>query len=197
GTITVSPGTPAGTYTYPYEICEVLNPDNCDNTVAIVIVGSAPIQANDDGLYEVNGSTGEPNVGNALTNDRLNGQPVTLDKITTTVVGTEKDGNPVGATDIVPELDTETGIISVPKGTLPGEYRIEYRICEVLNPTNCDNAYITVRVNRTPIQANDNTYGPVKGNEGNVNVGNILPNDIYDGRVPTLEDITISSTTTP
>jgi len=204
GTITVAPGTPAGTYEYPYTICEKLNPDNCSTNKATVIVGTADIEANDNGVYIVNGSTGEPNVGNALTNDRLNGQPVTSDKITTTVIGTQRkdigapDGNYATATGTVPQLDTETGIVSVPPGTLPGVYRIEYRICEVLNPTiNCDNAFITVQVNPTPIEANDNTYGPVKGNEGNSNLGNVLPNDIYDGRVPTVEDVILTSTTTP
>ncbi|MEJ2791765.1 MULTISPECIES: isopeptide-forming domain-containing fimbrial protein, partial [unclassified Pseudoxanthomonas] len=38
GTITVAPGTPAGTYTYPYQICEVLNPTNCDSANATVVV---------------------------------------------------------------------------------------------------------------------------------------------------------------
>src|SRR5690606_16742691 len=134
---------------------------------------------------------------------RLNGQPVTLDKINTAVIGTQRkgigepDANYATATGTTPQLDTETGIISVPPGTLPGVYRIEYQICEVLNPTtNCDQAFITVQVNPTPIEASDNTYGPVKGNEGNSNLGNILPNDIYDGRVPTADDVTITSGTT-
>jgi gliding motility-associated-like protein len=39
GTITVAPGTPAGTYTITYSICEVLNPTNCDTVTTTVIVG--------------------------------------------------------------------------------------------------------------------------------------------------------------
>src|SRR5690606_11740968 len=132
-----------------------------------------------DGVYTVDGSTGKSYVGNALKNDRLNGQPVTLDKITVTVDGTEKEDPaapgtyiPVAPTEKVPELDTETGSVSVPPGTLPGTYVITYTICEVLNPARCDDATITVVVNPTTIIASDNTYGPVKGNEGNVNLGN-------------------------
>lgn len=39
-----------------------------------------------------------------------------------------------------------TGTVTVPEGTPAGEYRIYYRICEKLNPTNCDDAVVTVTV---------------------------------------------------
>ena len=38
GTITVSPDTPAGTYEYPYTICEITNPANCDTATATIVV---------------------------------------------------------------------------------------------------------------------------------------------------------------
>src|SRR5690606_7490074 len=98
---------PEGTYIYPYTICEKLNPDNCSSTTATVVVGAGAIQANDDGVYTVDGSTGKPYVGNALTNDRLNGQPVTLDKITVTVDGTEKE-DPSNPGTYIPITPTET-----------------------------------------------------------------------------------------
>ena len=50
----------------------------------------------------------------------------------------------------VPVLDPVTGNISVPAGTTGGLYTIEYRICEVLNPLNCDNAFVTI--DGTPLQ---------------------------------------------
>ena len=42
GTITVKPNTPAGTYVYPYTICDRVNPTNCATTTATVIVVTAP-----------------------------------------------------------------------------------------------------------------------------------------------------------
>ena len=48
GTITIAPGTTAGTYTYPYTICEVLNPLNCDTATATIVVGAAVIDAVDN-----------------------------------------------------------------------------------------------------------------------------------------------------
>uniref|UniRef100_UPI0035298D0A OmpA family protein n=1 Tax=Aliiroseovarius conchicola TaxID=3121637 RepID=UPI0035298D0A len=38
GEVTVDPGTTAGTYVYTYEICEVLNPTNCDTAEVTVVV---------------------------------------------------------------------------------------------------------------------------------------------------------------
>ena len=36
GAVNVAPGTPAGVYEVTYQICEVLNPGNCDTAVATV-----------------------------------------------------------------------------------------------------------------------------------------------------------------
>ena len=38
GEVTVAPGTPGGTYTLTYQICELLNPTNCDTAVVTVTV---------------------------------------------------------------------------------------------------------------------------------------------------------------
>ncbi|WP_132866253.1 OmpA family protein, partial [Stenotrophomonas sp. ATCM1_4] len=42
GTITVAPGTPSGTYLYPYTICDTVDPTNCDTATATVeVIGQA------------------------------------------------------------------------------------------------------------------------------------------------------------
>ena len=38
GTITIAPGTPTGSYSYPYEICDRANPGNCASAVAVITV---------------------------------------------------------------------------------------------------------------------------------------------------------------
>jgi hypothetical protein len=40
--LTVPPSTPAGTYTVTYEICEILNPTNCDQAIVVVSVVGDP-----------------------------------------------------------------------------------------------------------------------------------------------------------
>ena len=57
GTITIAPNTEAGTYTYPYTICEVLNPTNCDTAVATVVVSAQPGLALDKIAGTPSGST--------------------------------------------------------------------------------------------------------------------------------------------
>ena len=71
GIITVAAGTTAGTYSYPYEICENLNPTNCDTATATVVVAAATIDAVDDTASGVNGLTGATAVLNVLDNDTL------------------------------------------------------------------------------------------------------------------------------
>jgi large repetitive protein len=83
----------------------------------------------------------------------LNGDPVNPSEVTIAIVDDPMDGV---------TLDPLTGIVSVDPGTPEGTYTIEYQLCEVLNPTNCDNAIVTVTVEAPEIVANDDTYGPIQ-----------------------------------
>ncbi|WP_175454788.1 T9SS type B sorting domain-containing protein [Lutibacter oricola] len=194
GTVDVAPGTPAGTYELDYEICEVLNPTNCSIATVTVIVEAAEILAEDDdySASPVNSLDGSSNVGNVLSDngvgaDTLNGVPVDIDAVDLTVTTPAVPLTP-GAT--VPEIDVTTGTVSVPAGTPAGVYTITYSICEELNPTNCDDALVTVVVEPSEILAQDDDFSssPVNGLEGESLVGNILTSDTGDG-VDTLNGV--------
>ena len=58
GAVNVAPNTPAGSYTLVYQICETLNPANCDTANVTVTVGAAPIVANDDSGSVASGASG-------------------------------------------------------------------------------------------------------------------------------------------
>ncbi|MFD2553611.1 hypothetical protein ACFSQW_04360, partial [Sphingobacterium tabacisoli] len=76
GTISITKGVvPAGTYTYPYTICEALNTTNCSSTVATIVIIASPIKAEDDKFGPINGKdkTVTPSV---LENDKLNDNKV-------------------------------------------------------------------------------------------------------------------------
>ncbi len=138
GQVTVPAGTPAGTYTIAYEICETLNPGNCDDAVVTVVVDPPAIVADDDDFTAVpidplTGGT----AGNVLGNDTLNG--AAFDPADVTIAVTDAAGIP-GLT-ISP-----AGDLIIPPGVAAGTYAIEYEICEVLNPANCDTAIATVVV---------------------------------------------------
>jgi hypothetical protein len=188
GIVSVDPGTPAGTYNIEYQLCEVLNPTNCDDATVTVTVIAPEILANDDTYGPVNGNDGDPNAGNVLTNDLLNGAPVIPGEVAITVLNDPMDGV---------TLDPLTGIVSVDPGTPAGTYNIEYQLCEVLNPTNCDDATVTVTVIAPEILANDDTYGPFNGYEGTPNAGNVLDNDLLNGDPVIPGEVTITVVNDP
>lgn len=143
GIVSVPAGTPAGDYSIVYQICDKLQPTLCDTATITIKVTASPIDAKDD-TYTGNRGSGDQVVGNAYSeNDTLDGTPFTPDRITGTVT---TPAQPVGGDPRVPVLDVTTGKVTVPSGTPAGDYTINYRICEKLNPSNCDDAVIKVTV---------------------------------------------------
>jgi hypothetical protein len=135
GIVTVAPNTAAGYYPISYTICEVDNTSNC-NTVTSTIVVSAPIiDANQDTVGPINGTTGGTNVVNVLTNDTVNGSAVSLNQINLTTV--TSNGNLTLNTD---------GSVDVASNTPSGTYTLTYQICEKVNSTNCSQAEVSVEV---------------------------------------------------
>jgi len=188
GTITIVPNTPAGEYRIRYQICENINPTtNCDWAIARVNVVMPQIDAVNDNMGPVNGVTGG-SAGNVLDNDTFNGNPATTSNVAITEVNPAIPviDAPSGNTT-VPTLDPATGEVTVPPGTPAGDYRIDYRICDVINPKNCDDATVTVRVFKPEIKAEDDNYITPDvvpcgiGRAGSDNIGNVLSNDRFNG----------------
>ncbi len=192
GLVSVAPGTPLGTYTIDYKICEKSNPTNCATSTVTVVVGSNPIVANNDSVPAVNGATGNPTAFNAFTNDTLNGAPVVATDINATVTAPATPKSP-GAP--VPVLDTATGNVAVPAGTPAGSYAIAYEICEKADPTNCKTATITVVVAAAPIAATNDSAGPVTSATGGSNLVNALANDTLNNAPVVIANINLAVTT--
>jgi SdrD B-like domain len=176
GTLTVPPGTPAGSYTVNYRICETANATNCDTANAIVVVSPPVIIANDDDFTAspINGTAG----GATLTvfgNDTLNGAAFGSSAVTAIITA---NGGVAGLTI------TPAGLLTIPAGTLPATYSITYQICEVLNPTNCDTAVATVLVTApaAAIVATDDDFSapPVTSTTGGT-TATVFINDTLNG----------------
>ena len=135
GVVSVPAGTPAGTYTIGYRICETLNPDNCDDAVVSLNVVATAINAEDDAFVPIRSGGGgtSPSV---LGNDTLGGGPAQIGQVTLVPGGSPHAG-------LVMNPD---GTVTIAAGTPPGTYRYPYTLCEVLNPTNCDTADAVVVV---------------------------------------------------
>jgi len=171
GTVTVAPNTPAGNYNVEYRICEVTNPSNCDTVTSIIVVSTPAIDAVTETTTPVNGLPGGTTT--ALTvNDTLNGSPV--------VVG------------------TAPGNVRIPANTPAGTYPVEYTICEVNNPTNCDTVLSNVVVIAAEIIAKndeitvDNTLNPVVLQPFSKDYGSGV--DTLNGVEVTFDQITVTVT---
>ena len=112
---------------------------NNPECVTSTVIGGVPdIDAVEDTTDPVNGTTGGTTTS-LTSNDTLDGDPV--------VIG-EDPGNV-----ILTGLDVPAGLTLNPNGTVTidpntpaGEYSVEYQICEVSNPDNCDSATSTIVV---------------------------------------------------
>ncbi|MDI5897154.1 gliding motility-associated C-terminal domain-containing protein [Flavobacterium yafengii] len=152
----------------------------------------AVIDAVNDLLPSIIGATGAINAGNVLTNDTINGTPVTISDIDLTVTSA---ATPTTLGASVPSIDPSTGVVSIPSGTPAGSYSITYQICYKLNSLTCDSATVTVPVTVAPIDAvNDaNTiivYGVTGGNTGI----NVYANDTFNGNPVDVSDVVLTST---
>ena len=146
GEVTVDPGTPAGNYTFNYQICQATNTDNCDTATVTLNITSTTINAEDDDFVSnpVNGVTGGV-AGNVFADngngtDTVNGNPANDANTVTPVVVAGPNTTLNGAT-----IDPN-GDIHVPAGTPAGVYTVEYQVCADEAPTVCDTAVATIFV---------------------------------------------------
>src|SRR5690606_9965949 len=170
GSVDVAAGTPAGTYTLTYQICENNNPTNCDTAVVSVTVDEPVIDAVADSASNINGYTGATGVVNVFTNDLLNGVAVNPTEITLTLVSGDS-GLTLNA----------NGSVDVAAGTPAGTYTLTYQICENNNPTNCDSATATITVIAPVIDAIADSANNINGYTGAANVVNVFANDLLNG----------------
>ncbi|MCG8776423.1 hypothetical protein G1K67_13055, partial [Tenacibaculum finnmarkense] len=188
GTITIAPGTTAGTYDYEYTICENLNPANCKTVTSTVEVVAAPIEAVADTFTSINGKEGNITTS-VLENDKLNGKEIVPSEITLTA-GTAPTPTSGSIT-----MNADGNIIVAP-GTTAGTYDYEYTICEKLNPSNCSTVISKVIVEAAPIEAVKDEFTSINGKEGNI-TASVLENDTLNGVKVVPSEITLTAGTAP
>lgn len=189
GDIDVPAGTPAGQYSFDYMICETAAPTNCDSATATVIVVPAIIAANVDNLPAVLGDTGSNNAGNAFANDLLAGTAVDAADINANVT---MPAIPLAAGANVPSLNSVTGQVTVPIGTPAGNYMIEYRICELINPTNCAITQVNIEVLAASVTAVDDREDDLDGIAGQAPALNVLNGDMIGASAATISNSILS-----
>jgi YVTN family beta-propeller protein len=180
GTLFVLVGTTPGAHTLTYRICEIASPTNCDDADVAVTVNAFPIDAvNDNAAAPRSGGVA---LGNVLANDTFAGAGATLAKVRLSQVSSTHAGV---------MLNTATGAVSVAAGTPVGSYSLQYRICEIATPANCDEAAVAVAV--TPLQitaTNDVARGSSK--TANTPLASVLTNDRLAGAPATTANVKLS-----
>jgi len=131
--------TPSADYQFPYTICEIANPNNC-NTSSVSIYVNNTITAVDDALDAIDGTATATSILNVLDNDALNNMAMINYAVTVNTISNSSGDyfvlNSNGSLDLL--------ISNVPSGT----YTIDYQICENFTSIdNCSNASVTLIVN--------------------------------------------------
>ncbi|SFS80498.1 DUF7507 domain-containing protein [Sphingobacterium wenxiniae] len=151
----------------------------CDDCT-ITPLPAKPIEAINDGEFAINGSTGG-STPPVFDNDLLNNIKVNPNE----VILTWLDDAPEGFT-----LNPD-GTITVESGTPRVTHTIRYRICEVRNPFNCDEATVTVVVEVAPIEAIDDSF-TMPWSRGSVTTPSVLDNDRLDGKALNPADVVLT-----
>ena len=185
GTVTVAAGTSAGTYRYPYTICELANPSNCSSALIVLTVVPAIIQALDDQAFGISGSQGGL-TQSVLANDLLNGKPVDPQAVVL-----KPGGSPVAGMLMNPD-----GTVTVAAGTQAATYAYSYVICSILNPNNCSSAVIRIHVEASKLQAVNDLSTPISGTLGG-KTQSVLDNDQLNGLILNPAAVVLSPGTSP
>ncbi|RKS12915.1 gliding motility-associated C-terminal domain-containing protein [Flavobacterium sp. 120] len=183
GTVTVAAGLPSGLYMLFYQICELINPSNCDIANAKILIIN-PIDAVNDGPTTVATAATPTTVQNVTANDRLNGVAVTAANTDVTPITTG------------PLSVDATGVLTLAANTPSGTYTITYQLCESgANPANCDTATATVVV-ANPIDVVNDGPTTVATAATPTTVQNVTANDTLNGVAVTAANTDVTPITT-
>ena len=126
------------------------------------------ILANDDVGIPINGAIGGISFENVLINDTINEEPALASQVKLSFVNTTNNGISLSGSNVI-----------VAPGTPAGNYSLTYQINDIDNPTNSDNANVSVSIIKATIDAVDNNYIFQCSTVGLL--GNILTNDNLNG----------------
>ena len=177
GNVLIPQGTPTGTYTLQYRICDVKDTHNCATATITVIVTEipiAPIVARDD-TYTI--TIGTTTITESIySNDSIGEQTPNASLVNFQSIGGSKDSDNFYVLSV-----NLAGNVLIPQGTPIGTYTLEYRICDIHHQSNCDTAIVKVSITSPPVPPSTLVVTPDKFTyTGNAIVGNILDNDTID-----------------
>ena len=136
GSVFVAAGTAEGVHSLVYRICEIASPSNCDQALVTVTVNPYVINAVND-FAKVSSKIAGTAIANVLANDFLGNVHPTTATVTLSLVSLTPANPKI-------KLDLSDGSVDVLGKTESGLHLLVYKICEIANPTNCDQATVTL-----------------------------------------------------
>lgn len=174
GEINTTISTPVGTYTFQYQLCEAGNPTNCAvATDTVTVTNSVVIAVPESGQADF-GIASQP-ILNVAANDSVNGAPAVLGPGGNAVV---QAVGPPWQPGIA--LTPSTGAISTTIAVPVGSYQVQYEVCDLNVPKNCNATTDTITVINSVINPVPDT-GTADFGIGSQPVANVAANDMVNG----------------
>ena len=198
GKIKLPQGTPSGTYTIKYTVCDTATgaAKSCKQATATVVVDANAIIATNDTDnkdIEFNANTAQNVKGasnndlNVLDNDKL-GATTGLNNTLVTIQTTQPVANITIQND---------GKVQVAAGKAAGVYELKYKIKDNANPTNISQEATVKVVVKNKLTFDPFPATPVKPSTDNSTPAermNVLDKTKLNGNTPTINDVTIEVT---
>ena len=195
GKIKLPQGTPSGTYTIKYTVCDTATgaAKSCKQATATVVVDANAIIAQNDTNnkdVEFNANTAQNVKGasnndlNVLDNDKL-GATTGLNNTQVTIQTTQSEAN----ITIQPD-----GKVQVAAGKAAGVYELKYKIEDNINPTNISHEATVKVVVKNKVTNDPFPATPVKPSTDKNTPAeriNILDKVKINGNTPSINDVTI------
>ena len=187
GRLIVAPNTPAGTHTITYRVCETANNNNCKTVNTQLVIGTGSLTVTPVTPLTVPNGISGGTTSSVLTGVRLNGNVVT----NTNSVTITFSGLPAGVTS------NTNGQLVIPAGTPAGTHTITYKVCEKLNPTNCQTVTSTLVIGTGSLTVTSTTLTHPNGTQGGTTTGTVLTGVKINGNPVNTASVTITWNSLP
>ena len=187
GRLIVAPNTPAGTHTITYRVCETANNNNCKTVNTQLVIGTGSLTVTPVTPLTVPNGISGGTTSSVLTGITLNGATVT----NTNSVTISFSGLPTGVTS------NTNGQLVIPAGTPAGTHTITYRVCEKLNPTNCQTVTSTLVIGTGSLTVTPTNLTHPNGTQGGTTTGTVLTGVKINGNPVNTASVTITWNTLP
>ena len=187
GQLVIPAGTPAGTHTITYRVCEKLNPTNCQTVTSTLVIGTGSLTVTPVTPLTVPNGISGGTTSSVLTGITLNGATVT----NTNSVTISFSGLPTGVTS------NTNGQLVIPAGTPAGTHTITYKVCEKLNPTNCQTVTSTLVIGTGSLTVTPTNLTHPNGTQGGTTTGTVLTGVKINGNPVNTASVTITWNSLP